>query len=112
MERSYGAAEGYTLDERARLFPGDTWEGLESHAQLEQRAMGAIEDYVARYPNQRLMMVAHGTWITAVLEVLTRGEFGYGKSVILNTSRTFLTHKDGEWEVGEIAVADHLAALT
>lgn len=111
MERSYGVAEGHTLAEREQLYPGDVWEGLETHDDLGVRSLGAIEDYIRRFPNQRLIMVTHGTWITSVLEVLTQGEFGYGKSIILNTSRTYLTFNDGNWSVGEIAVADHLGAL-
>ena len=111
MERSYGAAEGFTLAEREERFPGEIWEGLESYNDLETRALGTVEDYIHRFPNQRLLMVTHGTWITAVLEVLTQGEFGYGKSIILNTSRTYLTFRDGDWEVGDISIADHLGAL-
>lgn len=111
MERSYGAAEGFTLDERAERFPGDVWEGLESHEDLEQRSVGAIEDYIHRFPNQRLLMVTHGTWINSVLEVVSQGEFGHGKSFILNTSRTFLKYTASGWEVGEVAVAEHLGAL-
>lgn len=112
MERSYGVAEGYTLAEREQLYPGDVWEGLESRESLAVRSMSAIEEFITSYPNQRLALVTHGTWITSVLEVLTNGEFGYGKSIILNTSRTFLTYNSTGWEVGEISLADHLAALT
>lgn len=112
MERAYGAAEGYTLAEREQLYPGDVWEGLESREDLNVRSISAIEDYLNRFPNHRLLMVTHGTWITSVLEVLTQGEFGYGKSIILNTSRTFLTYNSQGWEVGDISVADHLGALT
>jgi uncharacterized phosphatase len=111
MERSYGVAEGHTLAEREQLFPGEEWEGLETHADLNARSMGAIEDYIHRFPNQRLVMVTHGTWITSVLEVLTQGELGYGKSVILNTSRTHLTFNSQGWEVSEVGVAEHLAAF-
>lgn len=111
MERDYGVAEGFTIDERLKHYPGDVWEGLESHEDLEQRSVSAIEDYIHRFPNQRLLMVTHGTWINSVLEVLSSGEFGHGKSVILNTSRTFLTRTANGWEVGEVGVADHLSVL-
>lgn len=111
MERSYGAAEGLTLAEREERFSGDIWDGLESYEDLDTRSVGAIEDYIHRFPNQRLIMVTHGTWINAVLEVLSNGEFGHGKSIILNTSRTYLIHSADGWEVGEVGVADHLGAL-
>jgi hypothetical protein len=57
------------------------------------------------------MMVAHGGWINSVLEVLSQGEYGYGKSVILNTSRTCISHDGEGWHIGDVAVAPHLEAL-
>lgn len=111
MERAYGVAEGLILAEREERYPGEVWEGLESRENLNHRSMTTIEEYIRRFPSQRLVMVTHGTWITSVLDVITHGEFGYGKSIILNTSRTFLTFNSHGWKVGEISLADHLAAL-
>lgn len=111
MERAFGVVEGLFAHERESQFPGDTWEGLESRADVEARAIEALEEFRDRYQNNRIMMVAHGGWINSVLEVLSNGEHGYGKSVILNTSRTYLTNNGHGWEVGEVAVADHLGAL-
>lgn len=111
MERSFGVAEGFTLAERTERFPEDTWEGLETFAQVQIRAMEALEEYTSRFPNQRLVMVAHGGWINSVLEVVSNGEYGPGKSVILNTSRTYLKFNSNGWELGEVNVADHLGAL-
>lgn len=103
IERYYGIAEGLTLEEREEKYPGDTWEGLESREDLSVRSMATVEDYLARFANQRIILVTHGTWITSVLEVVTNGEFGYGRSVILNVSRTYLSHDGDGWHVGEIS---------
>lgn len=111
MERAYGVVEGLFGHERESQYPGDVWEGLESYTDLEARAIEAMDDYLARYTNRRIVMVAHGGWINAVLEVLSKGEYGYGKSIILNTGRTYITKTANGWEVGEVSVADHLAAL-
>lgn len=111
MERAYGVAEGYTLVEREEKFPGIEWEGLESVDDLKARAVGAIEDYANRYPNGRIIMVAHGTWINAALEVLSNGEYGHGKSYILNTGRTYLTKTESGWSIGEVSATDHLSVL-
>jgi uncharacterized phosphatase len=111
MERAFGVVEGLLGHERESQYPGDVWEGLESHAEVEARAIEAMEDYLKRYANKRIMMVAHGGWINSVLEVLSQGEFGYGKSVILNTSRTSISHDGEGWHVGDVAVAPHLEAL-
>lgn len=111
IERYYGVAEGFTLAEREQLYPGELWDGLESREDLSVRSMATLDDYRVRFASQRIVVVTHGTWITSVLEVLTQGEFGYGKSVILNTSRTYLSHDGDNWQVGAIAQAPHLALV-
>lgn len=111
MERAFGVGEGLLGHERESQYPGDTWEGLESRADVETRAVEALEDYLGRYPNNRIIMVAHGGWINAVLEVLSNGEYGYGKSVILNTSRTSISHDGDGWHVTNVSDASHLEAL-
>ncbi|MCO5216577.1 MAG: histidine phosphatase family protein [Thermomicrobiales bacterium] len=104
IERYYGVAEGYTLAERQELYPGDIWEGLEPFPDLEVRSMAAMTDYLERFTGQRIALVTHGTWISSVLQVITHGEYGYGKVMIANTSRTFLTYDGDGWRVGEISV--------
>lgn len=109
MERAYGVGEGLTLAEREEKYPGDIWDGLESREDLGVRAIGTIEDYCNRFPDQRIILVTHGTWINSALELLSSGEYGHGKSVILNTSCTYLTHDGEGWHIGDVAVAPHLA---
>lgn len=111
MERAYGVAEGLTATERERRYPGDFWEGLETIEELTERVLDTVNDYAHRHPNQRLIMVTHGTWINVLLAVLSDGEVGHGKSVIANTSRTYLMHDADGWHIGEIGVIDHLDTL-
>lgn len=112
IERHYGIAEGLTLPEREARFPGELWDGLESRDDLCVRSMRAMEDYLARFADKRIIIVTHGTWIKSVLEIVTKGEFGYGTSVILNTSRTSITHDGSGWHAGQISLAPHLAAVS
>lgn len=111
MERAYGVGEGLTLAEREVHYPGDIWDGLESREELGVRAIGTIENYLERFPNQRIILVTHGTWINATLAILSNDEFGHVKGVILNTSRTFLSHNGEGWHIGDVGVAPHLGAL-
>lgn len=107
IERYYGVAEGYTLAEREALYPGDVWEGLEPFPDLEVRSMGAINDYLTRFAGQRIILVTHGTWIASVLSAVSNGEYGHGKVIITNTSRTYISHDDDGWHVGRISLDDH-----
>ena len=112
IERYYGVAEGLTLEEREAQYPGDVWEGLEPREDLNVRSMSAMEDYLARFSGQRIALVTHGTWITSVLQVITMGEQGYGKVMIANCSRTYLTHDEEGWRVGAISVLPEGIAAT
>lgn len=111
MERAYGVGEGLTLAEREARYPGDIWDGLESREDLGIRAVATIEDYLQRFPNQRIVLVTHGTWINSALAVLSQGEYGHGKSTILNTSRSSLTHDGEGWHIGDVGIAPHLESL-
>lgn len=108
QERGYGAAEGLTLAEREARWPDGEWPGLEDWDNVAIRGRCAIERAVAGHPGRRVMIVCHGGLINAILAQLSHNAVGTGKSVILNTSRTELTHDHDEWTIGEISVADHL----
>lgn len=108
-ERAYGVAEGLTLAEREARWPEGEWEGLESWEAVATRAMEAITDYANAHPGGRIIVVAHGGTINAILATISDGELGTGKTVIGNTSRTFLTREGDECRIGEINVLDHLA---
>lgn len=111
IERAYGEAEGLTLAEREGAWPGGEWPGLESWDDVATRTMTAIERIAARHPGQRVIVVCHGGVINSILAVLSKGELGTGKTVILNTSLTTLTKRGDEWTIGTVNDAAHLEAV-
>lgn len=55
------------VDEESMMIP---WPGGESHFQLRERAMAAIEEIVERHPDQTVVAVSHGGplgWIVSTL---------------------------------------------
>jgi uncharacterized phosphatase len=107
-ERGYGDAEGLTLEERTVRWPGNDWPNLEAYDAMADRAMGALERMVSTYRGQRVLVACHGGLINAVLARVSGGEVGTGKTVILNTARTFLTHREGAWSIDVVTDASHL----
>jgi broad specificity phosphatase PhoE len=108
MERAYGVAEGSTLAEREAKWPGANWEGLESWDHVAERGIRAIDAIVARYPGKHVFAVCHGGLINAILTVLTDGELGTGKTVIINTSITTLVHDGSGWTIESVNQTPHL----
>lgn len=110
-ERGYGAAEGLTADERMARWPGNDWPGLEGLDVMTDRAMAALGRVVERNAGQRVLVVCHGGLINAVLARISNGEAGTGKTVILNTARTFLTYTAESWSIDVVTDASHLELI-
>lgn len=108
VERSYGDAEGLTIPEREAIWPGGNWPGLEDWENVARRGMEMIEDLARDYPVQRIIVVAHGGLINALLATISRGEVGTGKTILLNTSRTDLFHDGHGWAIGMVGDVSHL----
>lgn len=108
MERSYGDAEGLTIPEREAIWPDGDWPGLEDWESVATRGMEMIEDLAREYPGERIIVVAHGGLINALLATVSRGEVGTGKTILLNTSRTDLFHDGEHWSIGAIGDVSHL----
>lgn len=95
-ERCYGAFEGMLYSQVARTYPAE-WEAwqardidalppagereAESFRQFYQRAHGAVLDWAARHPGQRIALVSHG----GVLECAYRA----AHDMVLESPRTF-----------------------
>lgn len=107
-ERSYGEAEGLTLEEREAKWTGPEWPGLEAWDAVAGRAMAALVRIVDRHTGQRVLVVCHGGLINAVLTTVSNGEFGTGITIILNTARTTLTYDGANWSVSTVTDASHL----
>ncbi len=108
QERSYGVAEGLTLVEREVKWPEGNWPGLEEWDHVAVRAMCALDRVAADHPGERVFVVCHGGLINSILAVLSEGEIGTGKTTIINTSITTLTHSDGGWQIGAVNEIPHL----
>ena len=111
QERAYGEAEGLTLAEREKTWPGGDWPGLESWDDVATRVMIAIERIAAAHPGRRVIVVCHGGVINTILAVLSKNELGTGKTVILNTSRTTVTRTGEGWTIDSVNETSHLESV-
>ena len=97
QERSYGVAEGFTLEEREARWPDADWDGLEPWEDVATRAMRALANVATARPGEATFVVCHGGLINAILAECSGGEIGTGKTTIVNTSLTTITN-DGAAE--------------
>ncbi|UUI03851.1 histidine phosphatase family protein [Oceanobacillus jeddahense] len=112
VERSYGDAEGMTIEDRNRYFPDrEDIPNVETFEDLKQRGLKGLEEVCERYPDERVLIVSHGALINSLLSVISKGELGTGITFLQNTSITKFAHENGEWRVIDYNNTDHLAAV-
>ncbi|MGG0720222.1 histidine phosphatase family protein [Robertmurraya massiliosenegalensis] len=52
-----------------------------------------------KYKNKRVIVVAHGAVINAILAELSDGEVGSGKTKLVNACIINITFSQGEWNI-------------
>lgn len=124
IERDYGESSGLTLDEIEARFPNRSAAGIEPRAALQARVMRGLETIVRETPGQRVLAVAHGGVINAILAELSGGIIGSGKTVLHNACLSTIHYaftpnahsrnehsrnEDGIWEIENYNRTDHLS---
>ncbi|MFD6676402.1 histidine phosphatase family protein [Rhodococcus zopfii] len=71
IERTYGAAEGLTRADAEQRCPGGDFPGLEPLAAVAVRGLHTLGEIVAAHQGCRVVVIAHGALIRAVLDRLS-----------------------------------------
>ncbi|MBA8918141.1 histidine phosphatase family protein [Bacillus aerius] len=108
IERDYGDAEGMSFEERQKLFPNKQYPNMEPLSALQDRMLEGIEKVRATYPDQRVLIVAHGAAIHALLTSLADEQMGIQDTRLVNACLNYVEWTDGEWKVNDYNVVSHL----
>ncbi|MEK4020200.1 MULTISPECIES: histidine phosphatase family protein [Bacillus] len=108
IERDYGDAEGMSFEERQKLFPNKQYPNMEPLSALQDRMLEGIEKVRASYPDQRVLIVAHGAAIHALLTSLADEQMGIQDTRLVNACLNYVEWTDGEWKVNDYNVVSHL----
>ncbi|WP_407968874.1 histidine phosphatase family protein [Bacillus altitudinis] len=108
IERDYGDAEGMSFEERQKLFPNKQYPNMEPLSALQDRMLEGIEKVRATYPDKRVLIVAHGAAIHALLTALADEQMGIQDTRLVNACLNYVEWTDGEWKVNDYNVVSHL----
>lgn len=108
IERDYGDAEGMSFEERQKLFPNKQYPNMEPLSALQDRMLEGIEKVRATYPDKRVLVVAHGAAIHALLTALADKHMGIQDTRLVNACLNYVEWTDGEWKVNDYNVVSHL----
>ncbi|MFP3324971.1 histidine phosphatase family protein, partial [Planococcus sp. SIMBA_160] len=84
IERDYGDAEGMSIEERQKLFPDKQYPNMEPLETIQDRMLEGIEKVKAAYPDQHVLIVAHGAAIHALLTALADEHMGLQNTRLVN----------------------------
>lgn len=108
IERDYGDAEGMSFEERQKLFPNKQYPNMEPLSALQDRMLEGIEKVRATYPDQQVLIVAHGAAIHALLTSLADEQMGIKDTRLENACLNYVEWTDGQWKVNDYNVVSHL----
>lgn len=104
-----GKLDGTTESERVAAWGEEWYEfelGLESEAACKQRGLSILEDLMQRYPDHKILIVSHGTFLGYWLDDLLPKS--RAREHLRNTSFTRLYKKGEDWECDEYNCIAHL----
>ena len=101
LERAFGAGEGLVYEEALAKYPDSNYPGMETLDQLFTRAGKAISHCEELYPDQTVLVVAHGGIIKASLVVASQGKIDYFDKRIWidNGSYCVLEGQKSDWSI-------------
>ncbi|OYN66298.1 histidine phosphatase family protein [Bacillus safensis] len=108
IERDYGDAEGMSFEERQKLFPDKRYPNMEPLETIQNRMLEGIEKVRAAYPDQHVLIVAHGASIHALLTTLADEHMGLQNTRLVNACLNYVEWTDGKWKVRDYNVVSHL----
>ncbi|MFD1851025.1 histidine phosphatase family protein [Oceanobacillus bengalensis] len=107
-ERSFGVAEGMTLKERQEKYQNRNFPNEEKIEPFTDRVLSGIQNINAAYPNQSVLLVAHGAVIMTILHNLSNGEIAYGKTALMNACISNIQYTKDRWSIKNFNLVDHL----
>jgi uncharacterized phosphatase len=108
LERAYGDAEGMDMEERLNRFPDGIIPNQEDMHSLKQRVMEGINNINEKFPNKKVLLVAHGAVINSILATLSDGKIGSGKTKLINACISNIHFFENKWKIKDYNQVTHL----
>lgn len=107
-ERYFGIAEGKTKELLIKQFPEKIYPEQETRLALNKRVMTALNTIIKTYPNQKVLIIAHGAVINSILSSVSNHVSGSQITTLKNGSFTTLKINDPLWLIELANCTSHL----
>src|SRR5699024_2146313 len=101
-------AEGKSKVELIKKFSQQIYPSQEPRLALNKRAMIALNDIVRAYPNQNVLVIAHGAVINYILASVSNHKVGSRITTLKNGSLSILNINEPNWLIESVNQPPHL----
>jgi len=108
IERDYGDAEGMTFAEKRIAYPDKQYPNKEKRHLFDNRIMNGLCKIQEDYPNKRVILVAHGAVIKALLNSLSSGTIESNQTRLHNACLSKIEFQLNSWNIHEYNQTAHL----
>ncbi|MBT2573918.1 histidine phosphatase family protein [Bacillus sp. ISL-51] len=109
-ERSYGDAEGMSLPERSKRYPDKNYPNMETDEELTDRMLAGLVKVQRQFPEKKVLIVAHGAAIHALLSAISGGDIDIQNAKLVNACLSNIQWIENKWHVKDYNVSSHLSA--
>lgn len=93
-------------------FPDKEYPNQEKADILQQRILTGLQKIHGKYGDKKVLVVAHGAIIGAILSMLSGGEIGSRKTRLINGGITTIDFAEDQWRIREYNQVEHLSAYS
>ncbi|MBN8193036.1 histidine phosphatase family protein [Bacillus sp. NTK074B] len=108
-ERFFGEGEGMLRAEREERYPDFTFPNMETYQELLARVQTGLRDIHAQFPDRKVLVVAHGAVINALIMEYHEDVSGPRHVKLQNGCFTEIRFEDGKWFVRSYNQIGHLS---
>jgi uncharacterized phosphatase len=109
VEIYFGDAEGMTFHERYSAFPDKNYPNKEDIISVNKRVMEGLDEINQKFNGSKVLLVAHGAVINAILTNLSNGEIGSGKTRLKNACISDIHFHQEQWKIKTFNQVSHLS---
>ncbi|QGH33847.1 histidine phosphatase family protein [Gracilibacillus salitolerans] len=110
-ERGFGDVEGMTFQERLEAFPDGIYPNQESFEELTERLVEGLQEIHQIHKGRKVLLVAHGAVINAILTNFSDGKIGSGKTRLVNGCINHIEWIEEVWQIKSYNQTGHLSAF-
>ncbi len=110
-ERGFGDVEGMTFQERLEAFPDGIYPNQESFEELTERLVEGLQEIHQIHKGRKVLLVAHGAVINAILTNFSDEKIGSGKTRLVNGCINHIEWIEEVWQIKSYNQTGHLSAF-